>query len=104
MTNDELAAIAARAWGIVRASTTPEIGVVAVHALQARIEGALREQATAAAERERVLREALRWTAATLQALTQNTAHQNDTITMEGETRTIGAVLDAADAALEAAS
>lgn len=59
MTNDELAAIAARAWGIVRASTTPEIGVVAVHALQARIEGALREQATAAAERERVLREAL---------------------------------------------
>lgn len=60
LTNDELAAIAARAWGIVRASTTPEIGVVAVHALQARIEGALREQATAAAERERVLREALR--------------------------------------------
>lgn len=59
LTNDELAAIAARAWGIVRASTTPEIGVVAVHALQARIEGALREQATAAAERERVLREAL---------------------------------------------
>jgi len=61
LTNDELAAIAARAWGIVRASTTPEIGVVAVHALQARIEGALREQATAAAERERVLRGALQY-------------------------------------------
>ena len=59
LTDDELRAIAARAWGIVRASTTPELGVVAVHALQARIEGALREQATAAAERERVLREAL---------------------------------------------
>lgn len=54
--------------------------------------------------REARLRGALRWTAATLQVLADYTAHQADAITLEGETRTIGAVLDAADAALEAES
>ncbi len=51
-----------------------------------------------------LLREALRWAAATLQVLADHTAHEADAITLEGETRTIGAVLDAADAALEATS
>jgi tellurite resistance protein len=45
MTDEQLSAIAARAWGILNASMTPELGVVAAHALHARIEGALREQA-----------------------------------------------------------
>ncbi len=53
------------------------------------------------AERD-ALREALRWTAATLQDATSSLdlVFEEDQITLEGETKTVEQILDIADAAL----
>ena len=95
----------------LRASPTSDLTLEAAGELDARqeklvdaLEKAVQiQRAARAIEAERdALREALRWAAATLQDATSSLelVFDEDQITIDGETKTVEQILDAADAAL----